>query len=93
MRRPHHGFGSLPPVEAAESALTSVGAILLFFGWPPSSSSLSLTSRLAAEGTEAVFRGVSGGVVMGTPVTLPECVAVRPGTWPTINDGFVIIPA
>lgn len=70
-----------------------VGAILLFFGWPPSSSSLSLTSRFKPEGTAAVFRGVSGGVVMGTPVTLAEFVAVRPGTCPTIKDGLVMIPA
>jgi hypothetical protein len=48
---------------------------------------------LTPEGTEAVLRGVSGGVVIGTPVTLPEFVAVKPGTWPTINEGFVMMPA
>jgi hypothetical protein len=47
--------------------------------------------RLA--GTEAVLRGVSGGVVMGTPVTLPEPVAAKPGTCPTIREGFVMTPA
>lgn len=30
---------------------------------------------------------------MGTPVTLPEFAAVRPGTCPTISDGLVMTPA
>jgi hypothetical protein len=33
----------------------------------------------------AVLRGVSGGVVIGTPVTLPEFVAVSPGTLPATS--------
>lgn len=34
--------------------------------------------------------GVSGGVVMGTPVTLPELAAVMPGTLPEMRCGFVL---
>lgn len=30
---------------------------------------------------------------MGTPVSLPEFVAVRPGTCPTIKEGLVMTPA
>lgn len=37
----------------------------------------------------AVLRGVSGGVVIGTPVTLPELVAVSPGTLPARSVGAV----
>jgi hypothetical protein len=71
-----------------------VGAILLFFGAVPSSFSLSLVSPclLLPVWLFVVLRGVSGGVVIGTPVTLPELAAAIPGTLPTINDGFVITP-
>ena len=37
--------------------------------------------------------GVSGGVVMGTPVTFPELAAAIPGTLPPINVGFVMTAA
>lgn len=61
-----------------------MGAILLLFGALPSSVPLSLASRLGPEGavagTAEELRGVSGGVVIGTPVTLPEFVAAMPGT-------------
>lgn len=36
--------------------------------------------------------GVSGGVVMGTPVTLPELVAAIPGTLPPMRVGLLITP-
>lgn len=36
--------------------------------------------------------GVSGGVVMGTPVTLPEFVAAMPGTLPTMSGGLLTTP-
>lgn len=35
--------------------------------------------------------GVSGGVVMGTPVTFAELVAAIPGMLPTMRDGLVAI--
>lgn len=38
-------------------------------------------------------RGVSGGVVMGIPVTFPELAAAIPGTLPPIKVGFVITAA
>lgn len=70
--------------------LSSVGAILFFFGFEPVSSfSLSLSSLLEPATLPAVLRGVSGGVVIGTPVTLPECVAVSPGTFPARSGGAV----
>lgn len=37
--------------------------------------------------------GVSGGVVMGTPVTLPELVAVMLGTLPPMRGGLLITEA
>lgn len=40
-----------------------------------------------------VLRGVSGGVVSGTPVTLPEFAAAMPGTLPEIRGGLVTTPA
>lgn len=74
-----------------------MGAILLRFGALASSAALSLVSRLTPEGTvagtAAVLRGVSGGVVMGTPSTLPEFVAATLGTWPTVKDGLLRIPS
>lgn len=88
-----YDFASPSSADTPEFPLTSVGAIRLLFGGAPSSSSLSLVSRLTPDGTAAELRGVSGGVVMGTPVTLPEFAAVKPGTCPTINEGLVIIPA
>lgn len=38
------------------------------------------------------LRGVSGGVVIGTPVTLPELVAAMPGTVPPMSVGAFSIP-
>lgn len=35
------------------------------------------------------MRGVSGGVVAGIAITLPELAAARPGTLPPIRVGFV----
>jgi hypothetical protein len=71
-----------------------VGAILRFFGWLPeeaSSFSLSLASRLTPAATVLPpLLGVSGGVVIGTPVTLPELVAAMLGTAPPMRVGFVI---
>lgn len=37
-------------------------------------------------------RGVSGGVVIGIPVTCPEFAAVMLGTWPAIKGGLLITP-
>lgn len=37
--------------------------------------------------------GVSGGVVIGTPVTFPEFAAVRLGTCPTIKEGLLMTTA
>lgn len=39
-----------------------------------------------------VLRGVSGGVVIGNPVTLPELAAVSPGTLPPIRVGGFVRP-
>ena len=76
------GFGSAP------GPLTSVGAILFFFDCDPESSfSLSLNSLFEPATLPVVLRGVSGGVVIGTPVTLPEFVAVSPGTLPARSVG------
>ena len=70
----------------------------LFFGGPPAEASSlsfspSLASRLTPAVTAAVLlplgRGVSGGVEIGTPVTLPEFVAAMPGTLPPIRVGLV----
>ena len=74
---------------------TNVGAIRLFLGSLPSSFSLSLASpgRLFdADRPSAPLRGVSGGVVIGTPVTLAELAAAMPGTLPTIREGLVMTP-
>ena len=65
-----------------------MGAIRLRFG-RLSSTSLSL-SRLVPTGTAFELWGVSGGVVIGTPVTLPEFAAVSAGTCPEINGGLLI---
>jgi hypothetical protein len=71
-----------------------VGAILRFFARPPedSSCSLSLASLLVPVVKLVELRGVSGGVVMGTPVTLPEFVAVILGTCPAISGGLLRTP-
>ena len=73
-----------------------MGAIRRRFFWPPddaSSSSLSLVSLLVPPAPpETDPCGVSGGVVMGTPVTLAELVAVMPGTWPPISGGLLMTP-
>lgn len=56
----------------------------------------SLASRLTPAVTAVLLtpvlplgRGVSGGVEIGTPVTLPEFVAAMPGTLPPIRGGLV----
>jgi hypothetical protein len=67
---------------------TLVGAMRLFFGSLVSSRSLSLASLLTPAALPVALLGVSGGVVTGTPVTLPELVAVRPGTLPPIRVGL-----
>jgi hypothetical protein len=72
---------------------TRVGAIRLFLGSLASSFSLSLASRLLPATVALALRGVSGGVVNGTPVTLPEFVAAMPGTLPEIRVGLVTTPA
>lgn len=74
---------------------TRVGAILLFFGSLAvvSSFSLSLASRFVPAALLFELRGVSGGVVIGTPVTLPELAAVMLGTFPEIRGGLVKTPA
>lgn len=36
--------------------------------------------------------GVSGGVVIGIPVTLPELAAAMPGTLPEIRVGLLMTP-
>lgn len=75
---------------------TGVGAIRRFFAGPLEDSwsfSLSLASRFAPPPLlTAVFTvpGVSGGVVIGTPVTLPELVAAILGTLPPISGGLFI---
>jgi hypothetical protein len=56
-----------------------------------SSFSLSLASRFVPAAL-AVLLGVSGGVVMGTPVTFPELAAAIPGTLPRMRGGLVITP-
>lgn len=71
---------------------TRVGAIRLFLGSLPSSLSLSLASRLVPTALPATPRGVSGGVVSGTPVTLPELAAAILGTLPEISVGLVTTP-
>lgn len=71
---------------------TRVGAIRLFLGSLLSSLSPSLVSRLVPATLPVVLRGVSGGVVIGTPVTLPEFAAAIPGTLPEMRVGLLITP-
>lgn len=66
-----------------------MGAIRLFLGSLPSLSPGLASRFVPAVGTLEV-PGVSGGVVRGTPVTLPEFVAAMLGTLPIIKDGFVV---
>lgn len=80
---PHHGFGSV----------TGVGAILRFFCEAlVSSRSFSIASLLMPAAILALL-GVSGGVVMGMPVTLPELAAVMLGTLPPIRGGLFMTEA
>lgn len=72
-----------------EFVLTTVGAIRLFLGLL-SSFSLSLASRFEPE--EEV-RGVSGGVVIGTPPIFAEAGdAVTVGIVPLISVGLLTTP-
>ena len=57
-----------------------------------SSFSLSLASLLVPAPPDVAFLGVSGGVVMGTPVTFPEFAAAMPGTFPEISGGLLTTP-
>lgn len=41
---------------------------------------------------DALLRGVSGGVVIGTPVTLPVLAAATVGIVPPIRGGLLITP-
>lgn len=70
----------------------SVGAMRLFLGSFGSSFSPSLASLLVPATLPVVLLGVSGGVVMGTPVTLPELAAAIPGTFPEIRGGLLMKP-
>jgi hypothetical protein len=67
-----------------------VGAIRLFLGSVPSFSPWLLASRLTPVAAPLEVPGVSGGVVMGMPVTLPEFVAAMLGTLPMMREGFVL---
>lgn len=58
-----------------------------------SSLSLSLASRFTPAAMLVLLAGVSGGVVIGTPVTLAELVAAIPGTLPPIKGGLLITGA
>lgn len=69
---------------------TRVGAIRLFFGSAPSFSPWLLASRLTPNAALPDVPGVSGGVVMGIPVTLAEFVAAMLGTLPTMREGLVL---
>lgn len=71
------------------SEATKVGAIRLFFGSFVSSFSLSLASLFVPATLPVALLGVSGGVVIGTPVTLPELVAAMPGTLPLMRVGLL----
>lgn len=76
-------------------SVTGVGAIRLFFVGPLVESwsfSLSLASRFEPTPLAAPLPalGVSGGVVMGIPVTLPELVAAMLGTLPPRSGGLFI---
>lgn len=63
-----------------------------FFG-SLSSFSLSLASLLVPATLPPVaLLGVSGGVVIGTPVTLPELAAAMPGTLPEMRVGLLTTP-
>lgn len=70
----------------------SVGAIRRFLGSLISSLSLSLASLFAPATLPLVLLGVSGGVVIGMPVTLPELAAAIPGTLPEMRGGLLITP-
>ena len=50
-------------------------------------SSLPLSASLFVPAVLDDFLGVSGGVVIGTPATLPELVAATVGTVPATKDG------
>lgn len=65
-----------------------------FFGSLISSFSLSLASLFvpARLPLPVALLGVSGGVVKGTPVTLPVFVAAIPGTFPEISVGLLTTP-
>ena len=69
---------------------TGVGAIRLFFGSFVSSFSLSLASRLMPAVVLPACRGVSGGVVIGTPPDFPP--AVRLGMLPPTRGGLLTMP-
>lgn len=65
-----------------------------FLGWlvvDASSFSDSLASRLTPAVLLCAGAGVSGGVVMGMPVTLPELVAAMLGILPPIKGGLFMI--
>lgn len=53
-----------------------------------SSFSLSLASLLVPATLPVAFLGVSGGVVRGTPVTLPELAAAMLGMLPLMSGGL-----
>lgn len=80
---PYYGFGSD----------TSVGAILRFFCEVLVSSLSFSTASLLMPAAILALPGVSGGVVMGTPVTLPELAAVMLGTLPPMRGGLFITEA
>ena len=67
-----------------------------FFGSLVSTDSLSLASRFDPATLPATLDppplGVSGGVVRGTPPTLPELVAAMLGMFPEINVGLLTTP-
>jgi len=86
------GFSLLPLADAFPS-VTGVGAIRLRFGLLPEPSSVSASLSLLRPGAPVTEpRGVSGGVVIGIPVTCPEFAAVILGTWPAIKGGLLITP-
>ena len=60
-----------------------------FLGSLPSSFSLSLASLFVPATLPAALLGVSGGVVNGTPVTLPEFAAAMLGTFPVMSEGLL----
>lgn len=80
---PHQGLGSV----------TGVGAILRFFCEAPALSLSFSNASLLMPAAILALPGVSGGVVMGTPVTLPELVAVMLGTFPPMRGGLFMTEA